>query len=112
MESIDLKRQLKILIVGLGSVGLRHLKNLRKLGFHRLGVFRSKNRPPHQPVDLSDVNIHTDFKEALAQCYDAAVICNPTALHLEYALRAAEAGCHLYIEKPVSADYSDFYLIA
>ncbi|HEX9892354.1 MAG TPA: Gfo/Idh/MocA family oxidoreductase, partial [Gemmatimonadales bacterium] len=33
---------------------------------------------------------------------DAAVVSNPTSLHLEVAIPAARAGCHLLIEKPVS----------
>jgi predicted dehydrogenase len=32
------------------------------------------------------------------------MVCNPTALHVDVALAAARAGCHLFIEKPVSHD--------
>ena len=53
-------------------------------------------------LDLTGVAIHYDFDEALERGYDAVVICNPTALHTEFATRAAAASCHLYVEKPVS----------
>jgi predicted dehydrogenase len=33
---------------------------------------------------------------------DAVIVANPTALHLEVAIPAAEAGCHILLEKPVS----------
>jgi predicted dehydrogenase len=40
--------------------------------------------------------------QALSYQPDVAVISNPTALHLDVAIPAAEAGCHLFIEKPIS----------
>ena len=33
---------------------------------------------------------------------EIAVIANPTSMHLEYAQKSLEAGCHVYLEKPVS----------
>ena len=93
---------MRALVVGLGSIGVRHLDNLRRLGCGHLGVLRTRKAPLHKPVELSGVTIYEDFEHALAQGYDAVVICNPTSMHLEYAQRAAEAGCHLYLEKPVS----------
>ena len=30
------------------------------------------------------------------------IVSNPTALHLDVAIPAAEAGCHLLLEKPIS----------
>ncbi len=94
--------QLRVLVVGLGSIGVRHFTNLRQLGCRHVGVFRSLKRALHKPIDLSGVALYDDFDQALRQGYNAVVVCNPTSLHLEYAQRAAEAGCHLYIEKPVS----------
>lgn len=93
---------LRVLVVGLGSIGIRHLENLRQLGCGGIGVFRSRKGLPHKSVDLSGVSLHYAFDEALSHGYNAVVICNPTSLHLKYAQPAAEAGCHLYIEKPVS----------
>jgi len=93
---------LRVLLVGLGSVGVRHLENLRKLGCGQIGVYRSRRRPLHKPLDLSQVAIYDDFGEALGAGYDAVVICNPTSLHMEYAQQSADAGCHIYVEKPLS----------
>jgi predicted dehydrogenase len=39
---------------------------------------------------------------ALQERPDAAIICNPSSMHMSVALTAARAGCHLLIEKPVS----------
>ena len=102
MGSTELDAGFSALVVGLGSVGMRHLENLRRLGCGRIGVFRSRNGPLHRPLDLTDVAIHYEFDEALERGYDAAIICNPTSLHTEFASRAAASGCHLYVEKPIS----------
>ena len=48
------------------------------------------------------VTVHADLDVALAAKPDAVFVCNPSAQHLEVALSAASAGCHLFIEKPVS----------
>jgi predicted dehydrogenase len=90
------------LVVGLGSIGLRHLENLRALGVGRLGALRRRGGPLCRPVDLTGVTMHRELEEALAAGYDLVVVANPTALHLEVALPAARAGCHLYLDKPVS----------
>jgi predicted dehydrogenase len=47
--------------------------------------------------------VETDLQEALKKHKpEAVVVANPTALHLEVAIPAAEAGCHILLEKPVS----------
>ena len=48
------------------------------------------------------LRVFTDLNEALATRPDAAFISNPTSLHVAVALAAARAGCHLFIEKPLS----------
>jgi len=49
-----------------------------------------------------DIRSFDRLEAALAERPDAALICNPTSLHVPVALEAARAGCHLLIEKPVS----------
>jgi predicted dehydrogenase len=45
---------------------------------------------------------YNDLDSALAQKPDAVLVTNPTSLHIPVALAAAEVGCHLFIEKPLS----------
>jgi predicted dehydrogenase len=44
----------------------------------------------------------TSLEASLAHKPDAVIVSNPTALHLDVAIPAAEAGCHLLLEKPIS----------
>lgn len=90
-----------LLIVGAGSVGERHLRNLLALGYHNLVVYRQRNLP-FRTLDPGQVRVVTDFAEALALRPKAAFITSPTAQHLPQALACAEAGMHLLVEKPLS----------
>lgn len=93
---------MKGLVVGLGSIGIRHLNNLYQLGVTELAALRVRNLSPPTEVKVPQLQIFTDFQEALSQGFDFVVIANPTSLHLPYAQTAVEAGCHVYLEKPVS----------
>jgi predicted dehydrogenase len=96
---------MKFLIAGLGSIGTRHLNNLVALGEQDILLYRThQSMPPDTP--LSNLVIETDLTAALSHQPDAVIITNPTALHLDIAIPAAEAGCHLLIEKPVSHNWS------
>jgi predicted dehydrogenase len=92
---------MKILIAGLGSIGRRHLRNLLDLGEKDILLYRTR-RSTLPDDELSDFPVVTDLSAALDWRPDAAIIANPTALHLETAILAAQAGCHLLLEKPIS----------
>ena len=106
---------MKVLFVGLGSIGQRHLRNLAALAGPGLEIlaYRALGRPgvlnDHLEVEPGAVlerryglRVFPTLAAALAESPRLAFICNPTRLHAETALRAAEAGCHLFIEKPLS----------
>lgn len=90
-----------ILIAGLGSVGRRHLTNLRALGWRDIRCYRT-GRSTLPDADLSGTPVDYDLDGALAHQPLAVIVANPTALHLDVASAAARAGAHLFIEKPVS----------
>jgi predicted dehydrogenase len=92
---------MKFLICGLGSIGRRHLRNLRQLGGQEIILYRTRlSTLPDE--DLAGFTVFTDLDEALEQKPDGVIISNPSALHIPVALAAAKAGAHLLIEKPVS----------
>jgi predicted dehydrogenase len=51
------------------------------------------------------LQVFTDLEQALDQKPTVVFVCNPTSLHISTALRAAQAGCHLFMEKPISHNY-------
>jgi predicted dehydrogenase len=102
-------------VCGLGSIGQRHVRNLRAvLGDDlELLAYRRRRQSPVLNPDMtvragaeleSTYNIRSfdDLDAALAEQPDAVFITNPNTLHLPVALAAARAGCHLFIEKPIA----------
>jgi predicted dehydrogenase len=92
----------RILICGLGSVGRRHLRNLVALGQQDIVLYRTgKANLPDE--DVADWPASDSLDQALERwAPDAAVVANPTSLHLATSLTVAEAGCHVLLEKPVA----------
>ncbi len=92
---------MKFLIAGFGSIGRRHMRNLLTLGEKDIVLLRSQHST--LPVDeLAGFPVETRLTDALAHRPDALIVANPTALHLDVAVPAAETGCSILMEKPVS----------
>jgi len=90
-----------ILIAGLGSIGRRHLKNLKALGHKKFVLYRTgKSTLPDD--ETFDIPTEYDLTKALAHKPIATIVTNPTALHMPVALAAAASGSHLFLEKPIS----------
>ena len=96
---------MKFLVAGYGSIGRRHLRNLITLGQNDIVLLRShKSTLPED--EIRDIPVETTVSAALSHHPDGVIIANPTALHLDAAIPAAEAGCSVFMEKPIS-DNSD-----
>ena len=89
---------MKILIIGLGSIGKRHAKNLLKLRHNNL-IFCTKNN--NLPKELRYIKKFTNLSDALKERPNVAFICNETNLHCKTAIKCVESNCHLFIEKPL-----------
>ena len=93
---------MKFLIAGLGSIGRRHLRNLIALGETDIVLLRSR-RATLPDEELAGFPVEDDLQEALKKHRpDGVIVATPTALHLDVAMPAAEAGCNILLEKPVS----------
>ena len=101
-EKGNVKSKKSFLVIGCGSIGNRHLANLKKLGVTSIGAFDVNRIRCEKIREEFNINVFSDLEEALSKKFDSALICSPTSLHVEHALLAANAGCHLFIEKPIS----------
>jgi predicted dehydrogenase len=93
---------MKFLIAGLGSIGRRHFRNLIALGERDIVLLRTqKGTLPDD--ELAGYPVETDLNEALRKHRpEAVIVANPTSMHLDVAIPAAQSGCHILLEKPVS----------
>ena len=94
---------MKALVVGAGSIGRRHLRNLRSLDVNALGIVDVDRARSTAAARECDATVYATLEEALASAPDFALIATPTHLHLRPALACARAGVHVLIEKPLAA---------
>ena len=94
---------MKFLICGLGSIGKRHLNVLRNLGEKEFFCLRSGNSEVRTPGDVIELR---SVSEAAGAGITAALITNPTSLHVETAIELAKQGIAIFIEKPLGKDFA------
>jgi predicted dehydrogenase len=94
-------RPWRILVSGVGSAGERHIRNLGALGRAEIAVHRTRALP-YRTLDR-DFPSFVDLGQALAEWHpDIVFATGPTSLHVPVAIAAAEAGCHVFVEKPLA----------
>ena len=92
-----------IVVVGCGSIGQRHIRNLAEVGVDEIiGVDHDEqmlNEAKKSGADLT----YSDLAPAIQQNnIDAGFVCVPNHLHIQIASQLADKGIDLFIEKPLS----------
>jgi predicted dehydrogenase len=65
-------------------------------------LFYRSGRSTLPADELKGYVVETDLQAALSHRPQAVIVANPTALHLDVAIPVVEAGCSLFLEKPIS----------
>jgi len=90
------------LVIGAGSIGQRHIRNLRKIGIRIIVALRSKKGHYKKlPKELSVIEVD-NWEDAIAENPDIAIISNPSSLHVETARKVVNYVKGVFIEKPIS----------
>jgi predicted dehydrogenase len=97
---------LKILVIGLGSIGKRHLRNILALGYSNVSVV---SRSGSVDDEYNFLHVYSSLDKALQEStFDVAIICTPTSNHIDTLVQLIDAGIHnIYLEKPVSHSISE-----
>jgi len=106
---------MKILMIGLGGIGQRHVRNLRTLYGDTVEIFAFRKRRQMHVVTAQmgadesrsveseyAIRAFSSLDEALAHQPEVAFICNPSSMHVPVALACVRAGCDLFVEKPLT----------
>ena len=96
-----MNKNVPILIIGAGSIGERHIRNLWQLGYHNLIVFRQRNLP-FRDIGQAQVRTELNWDNVFDLKPFAALICTPTAQHMEQIIHCLQAKMHVFVEKPLS----------
>nr|WP_282438105.1 Gfo/Idh/MocA family oxidoreductase [Ensifer adhaerens] len=100
-------KPVRVLVAGLGNMGRSHaLAYHNNPGFEIVGlVNRSK---VELPEELRGYEIHPDFNTALADLKpELCSVCTYSDSHADYAVAAFEAGCDVFVEKPLATTVAD-----
>lgn len=101
--------ELKVALVGCGQIADGHVSEIQKLGNARvLAVCDLEPLMAEQLAVRHGVPHHyADYDTMLAEIRpDVVHICTPPGSHLALTRAAVDAGCHVYVEKPLALDYA------
>ncbi len=96
-----------ILIVGTGSAGKRHAKNLHALGCAISCMDPRRDRLEEISAEAITLkSVFTSLEDAFAsgKTFDAVVVASPPSFHVQQAIYALQRGVPVLLEKPVSPD--------
>jgi predicted dehydrogenase len=93
---------MRILIVGFGAIGQRHLSNLAKRTDCKTAVCRRTPQDAQQTRERFGVEAFESLQASETWHPDCVIICNATSAHVKTAQWAIDQGCHVLIEKPIS----------
>lgn len=98
---------MKLLVIGLGSMGKRRIRNLRHLGAEAITGFDPRADRRKEAVERYGITIVDGIEAGLDRDLDAVVISTPPDLHTFYALLAARRGLSFFTEASVVDDGMD-----
>ena len=90
-------------IIGVGSIGERHLRNFLRLDGVRCSI--AEINPSTREKIASEYKVkaaYADYREADLASFDGVVICVPAHLHVAIATEVVKAGTHVLTEKPLA----------
>ena len=94
----------KILVIGYGSIGRRHVENLLSISDLEIIVCTRRN-------DIKKlkkrVKVYSTLKQCLKEKPDMGIVSNETSLHVQTAIKLAKEGLDLFLEKPLSSSLKD-----
>jgi len=98
--------KLKLCLIGAGRAGMVHARNYEfEISNTEIVAVVDTNKKVAEEAarELNDKNFFIEFEEALAGVeFDAVCIGAPTFVHAEAVIKAANAGKHIFCEKPLS----------
>lgn len=104
----------KILVIGLGSMGKRRIRNLQALGFSTVNGFDLREDRRNEVIEKYKIKTFSAIEDALlVNKFDAFIISVPPHLHHLYMKKALELSTPFFVEASVvDTDYYEMIKIA
>jgi len=102
----------RVLIIGVGSIGHRHLRCFLNTGRVTAEICEVNNDLAQDiAAQYGITTVWNSLDDAIASPPDLAVICAPAHLHIEMAITLANHGVDILIEKPLSTSLNDIDIL-
>lgn len=99
---------MNILLVGLGGMGVCHLRNYQQIEGAHVAAVVGKTESDRKTAQEWNVTLYDSIAKACAaETIDVVDVCTPTYLHRDLVLEAIAQGKHVITEKPVALHYAD-----
>jgi predicted dehydrogenase len=100
-------KPLRVVVAGLGNMGRSHALAYQTNPGFEIAALVNRSDVMLAP-ELSGHTIRRSFEEAIRdEKPDVASIATYSDSHADYAVRALEAGCHVFVEKPLATTVAD-----
>lgn len=93
---------MRMLVIGCGSIGERHIQNLKALSAGDIIACDTDRKRLSAIGKKYKIQTCTDLERAFNKNVDAALVCTPPNTHIPIARKIVERGAHVFIEKPLS----------
>jgi len=94
--------QYRVAVIGAGSIGQRHIRNLRHLGLTKITALRSRQGHFQELDSALEVCEVSTWEELLDSQPDIAIVSNPSSLHLQTVFKLLPHVRGIFVEKPLS----------
>jgi predicted dehydrogenase len=92
---------MRFLVIGLGSMGKRRIRCLKRLGYENITGFDLRLDRCKEVIERYNVEAQSDWEQVKSLDSDAWLICTPPDQHLAYAQQACSLGRHFFTEAGV-----------
>ena len=95
---------MKLLILGCGSIGTRHISNLREIDSTlEIDAFDPKKQLRKDTQKKFQVNTFENIPRNKSD-YDLVLICTPPTSHIKLTIDSLQDGSNVFVEKPLSSN--------
>lgn len=93
---------MKFFVIGCGSIGQRHLRNLRMLGCTELYAYDPVRHRLDEVISIAGATPCRSVEDGLSRNPIAVFVCTPPNSHVPLAHQSVASGAHVFVEKPLS----------
>lgn len=97
-------KKLTVVVIGCGSIGERHIYNLKNFGVNSLHIVDFDKNKVKKLEAKYNVKGHFSTDKSLSVNPDLSIICTDPASHITLAEKCLKKSSHIFIEKPISHD--------